>query len=332
VVLSEFGVKLIRFFTTMVVIASIWLLWPRDLGGTFTGKDGRLAAPDYGMSRMRYVSVKQGKLEMESNSASAAYDMSRSEMVGFQSRSFFYNNDGEPTRVESDKTTFRTDQKKIYLLGNVRSTSPDGFEMLSDQAEYDMAKRYIVAPMPVEGSAQDQSLRVWADRAESFIDTNKIYLIGNARSETIDKKGVPTKIRGERAYVFRDQEKVTFEEKVRVEQGKTEGDSGEAHFFYSPKERTVKYLSMLQDVKIRDVGGKNTRSQVAEFFAPSDTIVLSGFPTVYDGDDVVSGDRITLYRTTGVVEVTAANALGNPEQPAAKEQPKFTKEDEELIP
>lgn len=331
-VLPELSVRLIRILTAIILVASIWLLWPRDLDGTFIGKDGRLAAPDYGMSRMHYVSVKQGKLEMESTSASATYDMSKAEMIGFQSRSFFYNREGEPTRVESDKTTFRTDKKKVYLSGNVKSASPDGFEMVSDQAEYDMNTRFIMTPTPVEGMAQDQSLRVWADRAESYIDTNKIDLIGNARSETVDKKGVSTKVRGERAFVFRDQEKVTFEDKVKVEQGKTEGDSGLAHFFYSPKERTVKYLSMLQDVKIRDAGGKNTRSQVAEFFAPTDTIVLSGFPTVYDGDDVVTGDRITLYRTTGVVEVTAANALGNPEQPASKEQPKFSKEDEELIP
>ena len=79
---------------------------------------------------------------------------------------------------------------------------------------------------------------------------------------------------------------------------------------------------------------------MAEFFAPTDTILLTGFPSVYDGDDAVTGDKITLYRTTGVVEVTAANAAGAQIHGTGKgsgkktgdQAPSLNKEDDELIP
>ena len=91
------------------------------------------------------------------------------------------------------------------------------------------------------------------------------------------------------------------------------------------------------DVKIAQEDGKYTRSQVAEFFSPTDTIVLTGFPSVYDGDDAVAGDKITVYRTTGVVEVTATNAAGSEPRAGYKNKrgqtkPTLNKEDEELIP
>ncbi len=96
-------------------------------------------------------------------------------------------------------------------------------------------------------------------------------------------------------------------------------------------------MALTEDVKIREQDGRYTRSQVAEFFAPTDTIVLTGFPAVYDGDDAVTGDRITLYRSTKVVEVTATNAaagaavMEKSKGPAGQPKP-LTKEDEELIP
>ena len=67
--------------------------------------------------------------------------------------------------------------------------------------------------------------------------------------------------------------------------------------YYSPRDKGIHYMSLNGDVKITQNDGKYTRSQVAEFFAPTDTIVLTGFPAVYDGEDAVTGDKITLYRT-----------------------------------
>jgi lipopolysaccharide export system protein LptA len=190
-----------------------------------------------------------------------------------------------------------------------------------------------VANQPVEGETADGTVKIWGDRAESRIEERKAEFIGNARvHHTQGARGL-TKIRGDRAILDRAQEEIWFEKRVQVEQDKVTGNSNRARLSYAPRERSVTYMSLLDDVKIRE-GKRHTRSQVAEFFAPTDTIVLTGFPAVYHGDDAVTGDRITLYRATGVVEVTQTNAAASPgREGLAPARPRpLTKEDEELIP
>ena len=96
------------------------------------------------------------------------------------------------------------------------------------------------------------------------------------------------------------------------------GTGENADLYYSKVDKGVRYMSMSHDVRITQEGGRYTRSQLAEFFGPTDTIVLTGFPAVYDGDDAVTGDKITVYRATGVVEVMATNAAGTQQQKGQK--------------
>lgn len=334
--------SILHFLTLLVFFFTIWFLWPRELDGYAVGRDGRASVPDYAMTNARYVSVKAGRVEIESQAQEAAFDFNSRRMDAKIVTAYFYNAQEQRTKVTADRAFFYTEpNRRIHLLDNVHSVSPDGFELTGPEAEYFTEKRFFVAPQPVEGQMQDETMKLWGNRAESNLDESKVHLIGDARSHYMEPKQGLTKIRGDRAVLHRDKEKVDFHENVKVEQEKTVGTSDNAELFFSKKEKQVRYMSLTDNVKIEQPGGRYTRSQVAEFFAPSNTIVLSGFPSVYDGDDAVTGDRITLYRSTGVVEVTATNAAGSEERsatPAAvkgkeKQAPApLTKEDEELIP
>jgi LPS export ABC transporter protein LptC len=322
--------RFLRVISALLVFFTVWLLWARELDGFTPGRDGRLAVPDYAMTNARYVSVKEGRVELESRAKEAAFDLTEHRMDAKDVTAYFYSASQQKTEVTADRAQFYMDERRLHLESNVRSVSPDGFELRGPEAEYRIEKHLLLAPRPVEGELASQKLKVWGDKAESDLDQRTVELMGNARAEYIEKKRGLTRVRGDSALLERDKQMLSFRRHVRMEQSKLVATSGRAEVFYSPREKNVRYLSLLDDVKIQEQGGRYTRSQVAEFFAPTDTIVLSQFPTVYHGDDVVTGDRITLYRTTGVVEVTATNALGgNPKAPKA--QP-FTKEDEELIP
>jgi LPS export ABC transporter protein LptC len=331
--------KASHYLTVLVLFLTIWFLWPRDLGGFYSSRvDGSLVMPDYAMSNARYVSVKDGRVEMETQSKDAAFDMASRRMDAKDVTAYFYNDQNQKTKVTADHGEFFMNERRMHLYDNVRSESADGFIMKGPEANYAMDKKLFVAPQPVEGEATDRDMKVWGNRAESDLNDTKIYLLGNARATYIEKKHGLTKVRGDRAEVDRTKEKVFFKEHVQVEQDTTVGTGRFAEFFYSKKEQGIRYMSITEDVKITEKKGRYTRSQVAEFFAPTDTIVLSGFPSVYNGDDAVTGDKITLYRTTGVVEVSAANAAASP-APASKGRigkpapvAPLTKEDEELIP
>ncbi|MGE3262508.1 MAG: LPS export ABC transporter periplasmic protein LptC [Bacteriovoracia bacterium] len=321
-----------------ILFVTIWMLWPRDLGGFYaTRRDGSLAVPDYAMTNARYVSVKDGRVEMESQSQDAAFDMQTKRMDAKIVTAYFYNDQNQKTKVTADRAEFFMNERRMHLLDNVRSESADGFVMTGPEAEYQLEKKFFVAPKPVEGESKEKDMQVWGNRAESYLNDTKIYLIGDARANYNEKKHGLTRVRGDKAEVDREREKVLFQNNVQVDQDKMVATGQNAEFFYTRKEQGVRYMSITGDVKITEQKGRYTRSQVAEFFAPTDTVVLSGYPSVYNGDDAVTGDKITLYRTTGVVEVSAANAAATPQhksvlQKSAPPAAPLTKEDEELIP
>ena len=321
---------------SLLLFITIWILWPQELDGFVGGRDGKLAVPDYAMTNARYVSVRDGRVEMESRAKDTVYDLAERRMISKNVTSRFFNSEGKPTVVTADEALFLQDERKAYLTGHVRSESPDGFVMTGSRTEYTVDKRFLLAPEPVEGVAPDGGVRVWGNRAESFLDQRKLLLVGDARAEFREKKRGLTKIRGDRAELDRATSEIEFKKNVRVAQGETNATSNSATMSYNPSAKGLRYMSLLDDVVIREPGGRYTRSQVAEFFAPTDTVVLSGFPAVYNGDDAVTGDKITLYRTTGVVEVTQTNAAASGLAPKGKSAPPpvrpLTKEDEELIP
>lgn len=327
--------KYLRRLSHVVLFLTIWFLWPRELDGYSVGRDGRASVPDYAMSNARYVSVKEGRVEVETRAKEAAFNMLTHRMEAKNVISLLYNKNDQRTVVTADNATFQMDERQLLLRDNVQMLSPDGFLMRGPEVNYDMNKRLVNAPQPVAGETFAREVLVWGDRAEAPLDENKIHLIGNARSVFTEKKRGVTHIRGDSAVMNRDESKVTFHRDVKVDQDKIVGTSESADLFYSSVDKNVRYMAMNTDVKITEGKGRYTRSQVAEFFAPTDSIVLTGFPAVYDGDDAVTGDKITVYRATGVVEVVATNAAAVQQTGKQKDnakQPALTKEDEELIP
>jgi LPS export ABC transporter protein LptC len=328
--------RLLRHASSAILFLTIWFLWPRELDGYTLGRDGRASVPDYAMANARYVSVKAGKLEVETRAQEASFNMHTGTMDAKSIVAFLYNQAGQRTITTADHGSFLMNERELRLRDNVQTLSPDGFLMKGPVVHYNLNKRLVTAPEPVEGETFEREVLVWGNRAESRLDENKVHLIGNARSHFTEKKHGLTKIRGDSAVVNRDEDKVTFHDNVRVDQDKVVGTSQAADLFYSNSDKNVRYMAMNTDVKIVEEKGRYTRSQVAEFFAPTDTIVLTGFPAVYDGDDAVTGDKITVYRATGVVEVLATNAAASQQQQPSKDgkgsPPPLTKEDEELIP
>jgi|GEM_PF-7071967 len=326
--------RILRQISSVLLLLTIWFLWPAELDGYSLGRDGRASVPDYAMTNARYVSVKSGRLEVETRIKEAAFNLQTHKMDAKHVVALLYNSSDQRTIVTADRGTFLMNERELHLQDNVNTLSPDGFLMRGPVVNYNIGKRLITAPQPVEGETFEKEVLVWGDRAESPIDENKIHLIGNARSLFTERKRGITKIRGDSAVMDRTESKVTFQNHVKVEQEKVVGTSESADLFYSSAEKNVRYMSLNNDVKIVEGKGRYTRSQVAEFFAPTDTIVLTGFPAVYDGDDAVTGDKITLYRATGVVEVMATNAAATQQQrlDGKKTPAPLTKEDEELIP
>jgi LPS export ABC transporter protein LptC len=327
--------RALRALSYGVLFLTIWFLWPRELDGSNPGQR-KTAVPDYAMVNAHYVSVKAGHLEVETHAKEASFNLTTHQMMASNVVSLIYNAKEERTIVTADRAQFLMDQRVLHLNDHVQSLAPDGFLMKTQEATYTMGKRLLTTSTPVEGRTFEKEVQVWGDRAESALDENKVHLLGNARAVYNEPKHGETRMRGDTAVLDRTEEKATFVKNVKVEQKDITGTSDTGDLYYSSHEKGIRYLSLNTDVVIAQPDGKHTRSQEAEFFAPTDSIVLTGFPSVYDGDDVLTGDKITVYRATGVVEVTATNAAGAQVRDRDKtkkgEAPTLNKEDEELIP
>lgn len=320
----------LRFCTYAIVLFTIWFLWPRELDGSNSAL-GEAVVPDYRMENSRYVSVKDGARQVESYGSKSSFDFIARIMKSDAVTSYFYDSEGKKTVVTGDKGIFFMDQRYFHLIGNVRSESPDGFVITGPEAYYYVNDKRLESPQPTQGVMKDGSLTVWGDRAIGYMDTKILWLYGNARANFLEKKHGISKIRGDKAEMDRVQEKVQFFQNVKVEQENTVGTGETGTLFYTSSDKSLRYMSLNQNVKIEEEDGRYTRSQVAEFFMPTDTIVLTGFPALYDSDDVVTGDKITLYRTTGVVEVLSANGASTRDA-TKKASAKQSEEDDELIP
>lgn len=330
--------KLLRAFSYAALFFTVWFLWPRELDGNGNGFI-RTAVPDYSMTNAHYVSVKAGKLELETHAKEAAFNLTTHRMQAKSVVALIYNAADERTVVTADRADFRMDDRVLELHDNVNSLSPDGFLLQGPEVIYALKNRMLTAPKPVYGQTFLKEAQVWGDTAEGSLDEKKVRLNHNARALYDEPKHGATRMRGDSAVMDREEGKVTFIKNVKVEQENVTATSAIGDLYYSSTEHGIRYMSLNDDVKISQPDGKYTHSQMAEFFAPTDTIVLTGFPAVYDGEDAVTGDKITLYRGTGVVEVTATNAAGaQPAKTGGKKGknkeiiPELNKEDEELIP
>lgn len=88
---------------------------------------------------------------------------------------------------------------------------------------------------------------------------------------------------------------------------------------YDPQKSALRVMTAYDDVLIQErdpikskKGMKYATCQKADFLTQEDKIYLTGFPSVYQEKDTITGELITIYRKRNIVEVTQANGLHEP--------------------
>lgn len=306
--------RVIRYISAILIIISIWFLWPSELDRGMVRQENTevsVDVPDYLMRKLRYVSVKNSRQSMELFASTATFHMKQEVLYGKEIDAYFFNEQGRKTRILGDTGTYSMKDQQLLVEGNIRSVSPDGFKLKTEVATFDAVKRVLEAKVPVEGESEDEGLWMRGDSARAPIDSNMVFFHGNAKAKYNDVRYGDTVVRGDRSRLNREENKVVFEKNVVIDQKDMNVTSDEASIYYlrgGGNEDKLNYMQAIRNVVIRQSQNRYSRSQLAEFFADSDTVVLTGFPSIYDGKDTITGDKLTLYRSSGVVEVKSANA------------------------
>src|SRR5205085_822239 len=111
---QEAMTRLLRALTYAALFFTFWFLWPRELDGTGSGL-ARTAVPDYAMTNAHYVSVKAGRLELETHAKEAAFNLTTHRMNAKSVVTFIYNSGDERTIVTADRAEFRMDERVLQL-------------------------------------------------------------------------------------------------------------------------------------------------------------------------------------------------------------------------
>lgn len=183
-------------------------------------------------------------------------------------------------------------------------------------------KAPVAAPTPlaIALGASSEHLEVWGKgfaASRVFPDVvvhNKVHVQVRRTGEP-----APTDVRSDRVRINRLSKIADFKMSntnrfVESNQGSLEVKSRRQEVSYANDSSTIKSMVAYEDVVITETdrtkkGIKYATSQKAEFMAQEDKILLSGFPSVYQEYDTVTGELITIYRKKSLVEVSHANAF-----------------------
>ncbi|HTL11846.1 MAG TPA: LptA/OstA family protein, partial [Bdellovibrionota bacterium] len=242
--------------------------------------------------------------------------------------------------ITAREAKYSTNSKELEMYGQVMTSFPDGLTLRSEYMRYDSATRALHVPTdyPVAGESSpgDGKLVRFKSRGMDFpLQSSAIILpetvefemsrLDGTSGQTARVKskgkqaGIPdtTRILADRCEIYREERRAHFsmrperpasERFVRVAQPRLHLQSREVTLFYQELDRRLKYMNASQDVAIKEEGDEGdpiryaTAGQ-ADFDTQVNRIFLSQLPQVYQDNDTVTGEVVTIYRDTDIVEV-----------------------------
>lgn len=277
----------------------------------------------YTMEGVHYTSIEGGKKQWEIDAVSAiVYDKANT-LVAQDMKMKMFDTSNKNTLIEGDKALFKVGSKEFDLEGHIKVTFPDDFWIRTEKAHYSGNTQNVSTREPFYGEAKPQKgelMKMWGTGFEGNKTGPDIHILKEARVQ-MKRTGTTeiTDVRSDRARVDRIKKFSQFtmddpDKFVDSNQGTLFIRSRKQEATYDSSKSTLKYLIAIEDVQIRETdpkqgdGMKYATCQRAEFETVQNKIILSGFPSVYQEKDTVTGELITVYRNTNIVEVTEANS------------------------
>lgn len=287
-------------------------------------------AIQYTMDGVHYYSV-EGDLKRSEMIADHAvvYEKSQTLQAKNARIKMYDSNDNSkqaPTVVTGRTANYDLKTKDIDLIDNVFVTFPDGFSVKTNKAHYSHLEDLVRTNEDFFGTDQNKEMLIWGTGLIAPRKTPILNVEHNVRAKIV--RGKPTEhsdVTSDRSNVDRAKKVAYFmmddpSKLVQSHMGTLLVRSKEQEMTYGSKQSTgpnglqfmvAKGEVYLQetDVKKLEDGMKYSTCQRADFISEDDKVILSGFPSVYQETDTLTGEIITIYRTKNLVEVSHANGI-----------------------
>lgn len=287
--------------------------------------------PDYTIEQFDYLST-QGAEKQWKIIADQAFLYNKERLVHSRRvRALLFNPDNDATLVTGNEAKYFMNQRTLEIFGNVVTTFPDGFVLNSEYMKYEPTIRKIHIPKQyfVKGGGspgqKEKELDFTSMGLDFSMNQNEVILPHSAHvimTRNRESGAETTHIRSDRCVIYRDQQiaKFTMDPHrplktrfVKVTQPDLFVRSRRVELNYGDFDNILNYMVAYNDVFIREMDEKNEQLRYgtcgqAFFNAKSDIIRLTQYPQVYQDQDTVTGEVITIHRRTDIVEVEKSNA------------------------
>lgn len=202
----------------------------------------------------------------------------------------------ETSTLNADKTVYHMDKDEIVSTGNVKTTS-----------------------ISLENKTKED-IKVWSNSAVTWPSKDKSRYEGDVRGIIKRKRVYEESVSFKAQQV--DVNMVTLQidllEKVHLEKQQLKADSHRGEIFLENYNKKLKYFVLYDDVKVVEKVKLEKDGRVSSFerrafgeklegMMSESKIILTGYPKVFQQNDVITGNKIVLRENNEVVEVDDAN-------------------------
>jgi len=194
------------------------------------------------------------------------------------------------TKANSDQMIYESLKDRVHLIGNVKTKTffPEEKDWIFiDAEEAFMWPEANKSKYITNVSGRIERLRVYEDTL--YFWSNELFMDMNIN----------------KADLYGD---------VRMKKTNMKASSRRGEIFLENYNKKVEYYALYDDVKLDEkiVQGNQTITRKAfseklEGLPSEDKVILTGYPKVYQVNDVIKGNKIVLRQSTEVVEVDDAN-------------------------
>ena len=272
------------------------------------------------LEKMNYFSLDQGR-KVVSLSADSLRIVGQRDLYFTAPDGLLYNENGDKIAYKAREGEFKNKRKELALDGDVKLSSPEG-NYSAQNLYYNGSKGFLEARGNVQANVVDKTtndqLRITSNYMNSWMKEERSLFIGDVKGKLSRKRAYEGSFTfsSEKMELNRLKSLVTLNKNVSLDRNNYHLEAQKAEIFLENYNKKLKYYVLYDDIKLVEElklpsGASQTRrafSEKLEGFMSQGKVVLTGAPSVQQGDDLIKGYQITLRENVELVEVEEAQS------------------------
>jgi len=238
-----------------------------------------------------------------------------------QPKGVLYTKEQRPVNYQGQQGIFK-DATQILILTNEVLFKDKESQINANKLTYNIAEETVFAKGNVKSKMHSlktaEDILIDANEMRAFMANQTANYQGQVKGHIKRKRVYEQTVyfKTDKLYLDLNLSKVSLDGNVFVKKEGITAESLRGEIFLENYNKSLKYYVLYDDVrlieKLNSPDGKNLLrrgfSEKLEGIINEDKIVLTGYPKVFQGQDIIKGNRITIRENNEIVEVDDASS------------------------